>query len=132
MSQHNTIGRIGEEIAAKWLSDRGYTIIDRNYLKKWGEIDIVARETKGSLHFVEVKTVSYETKLELERDISRETWRPEEKVTKQKLSRMQRAIETWLLENKEQHEFQIDVLSVKVVPREKYAVLKLIDNVILE
>lgn len=45
----------GEELAAKFLQEKGYKIIDRNFRKGYGEIDIIATR-KGVLVFVEVKT----------------------------------------------------------------------------
>lgn len=46
---------MGEEIAVIFLINNGFSIIERNYTKKIGEIDIVAE--KGSqLYFIEVKT----------------------------------------------------------------------------
>lgn len=129
--QRNQIGAIGEEVAANWLIRQGLSIVERNYLKKWGEIDIVAHET-GLYRFVEVKTVSYETKLDYERSISRETWRPEENVHRTKLLRMARTIESWTLEHGYTGNWQIDVAVVKIVPREKFATVKLIENVVLE
>ena len=48
-------GKSGEGIAAGFLTQNGYRIIDVNYRCPIGEIDIVARE-KGELVFVEVKT----------------------------------------------------------------------------
>ncbi len=44
-----------ESRAAAWLSDQGFTIRDRNWLRKGGELDIVA-EKEGVIHFVEVKS----------------------------------------------------------------------------
>jgi putative endonuclease len=124
------IGNLGESIAAKYLENKGFTVLDRNYLKKWGEIDIVARRTI-KIHFVEVKTVSYETKEALKASVSRGTWQPEQNVHEYKLKKLARAIESWLMENKYEGEWQIDVVAVKIVPREKYATAKYIDNVIL-
>ena len=51
----NPTARLGEEIAAKFLVKKGYEIIDRNFRKGYGEIDIVAVKNK-ILVFVEVKT----------------------------------------------------------------------------
>jgi putative endonuclease len=127
----NRVGALGEEIAAKYLKEEGFSIITANYLKKWGEIDLVARGT-GMIRFVEVKTVSYETKAELKQAISRGTWRPEENVHKKKLMRLSRAIESWIMENNYQGEWEIDVIAVRLVPREKYATVKHISNVILD
>lgn len=131
MAEHNTIGEIGESIAAEWLGSRGHAILERNYREKWGEIDVISRAEFG-VHFVEVKTVSYGTLDELELSVSRETWRPEEMVYHEKLRRLGRAIETWLAKNRYEGAWQIDVLTVRIVPREKFAKVKLIENVILE
>jgi len=132
----NQVGAYGEQIAATYLKNKGFSILDTNYLKKWGEIDIVARETvhseskKQLIRFVEVKTVSYETKTALETAVSHETWRPEEQVTEFKLRKLHRVIETWLLENNCQSDWQVDIAAVRIVPHETYATVKYISNVI--
>lgn len=132
MAIHNDIGRLGEDLAAKWLSARGQKIIVRNYRKTLGEIDIVTRETGGRVHFIEVKSVSYETKKMLEYAVSHETWRPEEMVHAEKQRRFRNIIQSWLLENPSITDFQIDILAVRSVPREKYARISLIENIILD
>jgi len=48
-------GKAGEDIAAAFLKEKGYRIIDRNYRCPIGEIDIVAKD-KNELVFIEVKT----------------------------------------------------------------------------
>jgi putative endonuclease len=133
--ERNKIGSYGEDIAAKYLKRLGHKIIERNYLKKWGEIDIVSRETTDNrdiIHFIEVKAVSYGTKQDLEKAVSYGTWRPEENVHPGKIQKLHRAIESWLSENHCKSEWQIDVAAVRVVPREKYATVKYIPNVIID
>ena len=125
----NQIGAWGEEIAAQFIKKHNLTLLECNYLKKWGEIDIVARGTK-KIHFIEVKTVSYETKSNLETAIKTQTYRPEENVHYRKLQRLHRAIESWLMENNCRLEWQIDVVSVRLVPHEKYATAKYLPNCI--
>jgi putative endonuclease len=132
--EKNKVGAYGEDIAAKYLEKLGHKVIDRNYLKKWGEIDVVSRETiqnRHIIHFVEVKTVSYETKEMLQKAVSYGTWRPEENVHPKKIERMYRTIESWLMEKNLDSEWQIDVISVRIVPREKYATVKYITNIII-
>ena len=48
------IGDTGEGVACKYLEQRGYAVVERNYLKPWGEIDIVAQKA-NKLYFIEVK-----------------------------------------------------------------------------
>ncbi len=57
MSEHNDVGKAGEEMAAIYLKKEGYEILGRNLFFRKAELDIVAR--KGNdLVFVEVKTRS--------------------------------------------------------------------------
>lgn len=53
------LGQLGEELASKFLEKKGYKIIDRNFKKRYGEIDIIAidsSEKEKILVFIEVKT----------------------------------------------------------------------------
>lgn len=50
-----TLGRLGEQLAAEHLERLGYTIVARNHRTRHGEIDIVATHN-GVLIFVEVKS----------------------------------------------------------------------------
>ena len=50
-----SLGRRGEELAARYLENRGYRIVSRNYRLPFGEIDLVA-EANGILAFCEVKS----------------------------------------------------------------------------
>ena len=51
----DNIGKFGEDVASKYLKDKGYKIKERNYRTFLGEIDIIC-EYKGNIIFVEVKT----------------------------------------------------------------------------
>lgn len=48
-------GKSGEEIASDYLKQKGYTILERNFRCKQGEIDIIAMD-KEEIVFIEVKT----------------------------------------------------------------------------
>jgi putative endonuclease len=55
MKISNPTAVIGENLAVEYLQKKGYTIIDRNFRKTYGEIDIIATHN-NVLIFVEVKT----------------------------------------------------------------------------
>ena len=50
-----TIGDKGESFAAKLYAKSGYTVVERNYHSRYGEIDLIA-ENETQICFVEVKT----------------------------------------------------------------------------
>ena len=93
-------GDIGEKIACRFLVKRGFEIVEQNYNKKWGEIDIIAlkpghTKIEDKLHFIEVKSV---TRDDL-KHVSYETdgYRPEDNLHPWKLKRLSRVIQTYLL-----------------------------------
>ena len=49
------MGKEKEEKAAAYLISKGYKILEKNYLRKTGEIDIIAKSADGYLTAVEVK-----------------------------------------------------------------------------
>ena len=52
---HIELGRYGEELAVKYLLDRGYEIIEQNIRYRFGEVDVLAKE-EDTLVVIEVKT----------------------------------------------------------------------------
>lgn len=55
MAQHNATGKEGEEIAKKYLEDKGFKIVGMNYRTRYSEIDFIAKKG-GRIVFVEVRT----------------------------------------------------------------------------
>jgi putative endonuclease len=96
-SKHLVIGRIGEDVVWGYLKNRGYLILDRNYRKKWGELDIVVQKD-GVLHFVEVKAGSWHGD-EWPKD-GADLHRPEDHMHVHKRERMARAVQTYLAEKR--------------------------------
>lgn len=123
MSPKNTqnVGEMGERLAARLLKEKGFTIVDRNYRKKWGEIDIVA-EKDCVIHFVEVKAIT-----------SKGDYMPEDNVRLWKKQRLSRVIRTYLLDKKisDDTEFQIDVIAVRLDFETKKATIRLVESVLL-
>jgi putative endonuclease len=130
-SEKQKIGEIGENMAVKFLVKQGFTVLDRNYTKKWGEIDIVAEKDK-KLYFIEVKSVS-RSNLD---SVSRETlnsYKPEDNMHAWKLQRLSRTIQTYLLAKKipDEAEWQVDLLVVFLDLKNKKAKVKVVSDVIL-
>ncbi len=139
-SKSQKIGEIGENTACKFLMKHGFQILERNYTKKWGEIDIIA-EKEGRLYFIEVKSVSQSLE-ELDgeesnnQSVTRETnpfiRRPEENMHPWKMKRLSRTIETYLIHNRIGNTpWQFDLLFVYIDMEKRRARVKTIENIIL-
>lgn len=102
------VGKIGEDIACKFLSRKGYKIVTRNYRRKWGEIDIIG-EKDGTIRFVEVKAISFKDSRGFSREMNH---RPEELVHRTKLMKVARTATLYMEERGDKREYQIDVVGV--------------------
>lgn len=119
-TEKRKLGDIGENIACDFLKRRGFEIIERNYLRKWGEIDIVARKS-NLIHFIEVKSVTHGTS----------GYRPEDNMHPWKLKRLSRAIQTYLLDRKIDCDWQLDLITVKIDLQNRKARVEIIKNIII-
>ena len=79
MTDHIKTGALGETAAAQFLTTQNFLILDRNVRMPFGEIDIVARDSEGTLIFVEVKTLSHSS-----------TLMPEDNMTRAKFKKLSR------------------------------------------
>ncbi|OGF63019.1 hypothetical protein A2926_04675 [Candidatus Giovannonibacteria bacterium RIFCSPLOWO2_01_FULL_44_40] len=125
-------GNLGEELTASFLEGKGYKIIERNYRKKWGEIDIVA-ELDGVLHFVEVKALTVRPSYAKASE-GKDEYLPEANIRLWKKQRLSRAIRTYLLDRKmpDETDFQIDIAAVFLDFGRKKARIRMLENVILD
>ena len=83
-------GKLGENIACRYLVENGYKIIERNFRQKWGEIDIIAKSPDKTLVFLEVKTVSIVSRETIETNNLNNQISAEDQLTKAKLKKLQR------------------------------------------
>ncbi len=105
MAAKDVLGRRGEELAASFLVNEGYTILDRNWRCPQGEIDLVAFDGNETV-FVEVKTRS-----------SVAFGHPLEAITTLKLARLRRLAAAWCAEHEGNHDrIRIDAIAV-IAPR---------------
>lgn len=131
MAKHNETGKIGEDIVSKFVENKGFIIIERNYRQKWGELDIIAKKDK-KIHFIEVKTVSRKSfGGHFEQEIN--NYRPEDNMHPWKIKRLQRTIQTYLLQKKvyKEPEWQFDLACVFLDQEKRVAKIKLMQNIVL-
>lgn len=125
MNSDKKIGVLGEDIAVRYLKNKGYKILERNFsvrLKngpQLGEIDLIA-EKDGKIVFVEVKAQTGNTAIQ-----------PEQKVNFQKQEKIIKTAEIWLDRNKKSQdtEWQIDVMSIILDFKNKKAKITHFKNV---
>lgn len=130
-SRSQKIGEIAEIIVNSYFKKKRYTIFERNYTKKYGEIDLIAAK-KNILHFVEVKCVSceigslnviHETKTGI---------RPEDNMHPQKIRRLHNTLQAYLAENPRYGDmpFQLDLACVYIDENNKKVRISIIENII--
>lgn len=101
----NPTAKLGENLASSYLQDRGYKIIERNFGKRYGEIDIIALDKDQTLVFVEVKTRR-----------NKEFGEPLEAITPWKLNSIIKTAQYYkLLHPNLPDRLRIDAVSVKIL-----------------
>lgn len=100
MKRHLETGKTGEEMAARWLVQRGFEILHRNWRHSFYEIDIIAIKD-GRLHFVEVKCRNKSS-----------VGHPEDSVSRKKFKSLKRAADAFLQFFPEYHWIQYDILAI--------------------
>jgi putative endonuclease len=109
-SSHNiNLGRFGEEKVARYLAERRYEILDRNWRCQSGEIDLIAKSPAGTIVFIEVKT-----------RMNNSFGHPLESIDSIKQGRLTRLARNWLRVNKfGAREYRIDCVAVTLAPELK-------------
>jgi len=101
VSDRRSVGRLGEDLAAEYLTRKGLKLIDRNVRTPFGEIDLICRDRR-TLVFVEVKARR-----------SMAFGRPDEAVGSDKQRRLSRSALAYLASKAwEDRPARFDVLSI--------------------
>lgn len=99
------LGRYGEDAAIRYLLERGYELVERNFHTRYGELDLVMRHGR-ELVFVEVKARS-----------NTRYGRPEDAITTQKLRRIRKNIYLYLQQRSPRFAaLRIDVIAIDLEP----------------
>ncbi len=117
----HSLGKRGEQYAAQYLTNHGYTVRVRNWRCPVGEIDLVT-ERDGVLIFVEVRTRR-----------SDRLGTPEESITRTKRARLIAAAQTYLDEQGQaERNWRIDVVAIEIGSQGNVKRCDLIENAIEE
>lgn len=102
------LGLLGEEAAAELLERKGWRILERNWRKPWGELDLVCRDDEDLLVFIEVKAQKVLP-----------GFIPEQHIDERKRYRLQRLAQAYLFTHPKLRgeKFRIDVVAVELSPQ---------------
>ncbi len=110
MEEHIKTGWIGEEIASRYLEEKGYKILERNYTKSKLEADIIAQ--KGEyIVFVEVKTRKAGSLLSARNSVDRK-----------KQSNIISLANTYILSNRLELHARFDIIAIDVNENKQYSI----------
>ncbi|MBP6891222.1 YraN family protein [Candidatus Parcubacteria bacterium] len=130
------IGEIGEAIAAKYLKQKDYRILDRNFFHKYaqgpliGEVDLVAMPKSGFLEYLGVEK-SPITFVEVKTVYGNNGFSPESKVNAKKKEKIAKMAEIWLQKKKIglDRPWQIDVIAIVIDSKGKKAKINHFRNI---
>lgn len=117
VTEHTERGLAAETAVADQLRQRGFRILDRNWRRPWGELDVIA-EHGGIVHFVEVKASR----------TSRAGFDPFLRANHAKMRKVTRTARSWLAANRygPETEWQLDIASVIMEPQ---LIIEIFENV---
>jgi putative endonuclease len=108
MAKQQSLGAYGEELAAKYLMEKGYTIVATNWHCRYGEIDIIGKNDAGWV-FVEVKTRR-----------NPKTENAFEGVTPQKQEKLVKAVQMYISKhNLDEVLWRVDIIAIALPPHGK-------------
>ena len=119
------IGTLGEKVAGKFLLQKGFTILEKNYSihcgKRIGEIDIIAKKN-NTIHFIEVKTRTHHP----------DGNPPEQAINREKLMKIQKVALCYIKSNDSWNiPHQFDSISIIVENKSKIASIRYLKNIFL-
>lgn len=124
LTQKRQFGDLGEKIAKAYLEKHGYAVIDQNYSKRWGEIDLIVESQEKELVFVEIKT--------RETNNLPSAFLPEDSVNFSKQKKIIKTAQTFLYENKypDDTSWRIDIVAIEIDKTTRKATIRHLKNAI--
>lgn len=100
MAEHNELGKLGEELAVDFLQQKGYEILETNWVFDKAEVDIIAQKNE-ILAIIEVKTRS-----------STDFGLPQDFVKPKKIQLLVKAVNEYILQNDLDVEVRFDIIAI--------------------
>ena len=133
MNKTSFIGKLGEDLACEYLIKNGYEIIERNFRRNWGELDLIVKDPDGSLVFVEVKTMR-QFGNDSASSLQDAAILPEENLTNSKLIKLKRTAYLYANENlslvDDDRGWRIDLVAITILENVSRETLK--NNILRE
>ena len=101
MADHNELGKHGEELAVSYLNDRGYEILEKNFIFEKAEVDIIAIK-ENVMAVIEVKTRS-----------SIDFGLPQDFVKPKKIQLLVKAVNEYVLQNQLDVDVRFDIIAIQ-------------------
>lgn len=115
--KNKLIGCYGEAVALKFLQNKGFKLLKKNFTTRWGEIDLICKKNK-EIHFIEVKS-----------RIGDKKGKPYESINNSKINSLKRAIYFYILKNKlKNFKLYFDVISIIFNSKKEVLDLRFFEN----
>jgi putative endonuclease len=104
----SNLGSFGEEFAVNYLKSKKYQILDRNFHSRFGEIDIIVRDNKDNIIFVEVKAYA-----------DKSLFAPQQAVIERKKKKLIKTAQYYCYKNKITDNSRFDVIAITLDSQNK-------------
>ncbi|MDP3999405.1 MAG: YraN family protein [bacterium] len=113
MTHKSEVGKFGEDLACEYLVKHCFTVIERNFRKPWGELDVIAMAPDKTLVIVEVKTMKESGNPAIAE------LNPEDNLTAAKLQKLQRTAILYANQNpnlvNDERGWRIDLIAITLI-----------------
>ena len=129
MTHKSEVGKFGEDLACEYLVKHCFTIVERNFRKPWGELDVIAMAPDKTLVIVEVKTMKESLDYAQDksgnpatcsdRSVGIAGLNPEDNLTAAKLQKLQRTAILYANDNpqliNDERGWRIDLIAITLI-----------------
>jgi putative endonuclease len=130
MKISNPTAVLGEDLAVEFLKKKGYTILERNYRKRYGEIDIIAVEKRDGISRKEGKIVESLVFIEVKTRRTAEYGTPLEAIGRGKLRELTRTAQFYKLSHKGLPDLmRIDAISIVLNHNDNKSIIEHVENI---